>query len=69
MTEDDGELRIRSQMKEVLPEGMRRSVTSYMKQYAEASGWRLKISFKKNYVELVASRASSRASKNEKSFL
>ena len=60
----DGSIRLRSRMNERLPDTAKRAVTAYMKQYAKESGWRLKVAFKKGYVELeAASKDASSSSK------
>lgn len=60
----DGSIQMKSKMAEPLPERVRGTVTAYMKQYARACGWNLKVSFRKGYCELEASsRAESKASK------
>lgn len=60
---EEGDFIVRSRMNADLPSNIRKTVTAYMKQYAQASGWDLKASFKKNYVELLLSRAASSSSK------
>ena len=47
-----------------LPKDAKKPVVTYMKQYAKACGWTMRVKFEKNYIALIAtSNPASRASK------
>jgi len=50
-----------------MPDTARKSATSYMKQYAAASGWRLRVKYEKGYVRLFALPAKAESKPSSKS--
>ncbi len=63
-TTPEGKTAMRSRMARQLPKDLQPVVTTYMKQYARACGWRLNVKFSKGYCVLeAASSAESSASK------
>ena len=63
--DDEGRASLRIRMSTPLPKEAKKPVVAYMKQYAQACGWGMRVKFEKNYIALIAtSKPVSRASKN-----